>query len=272
MQSKLRRRIHEVVFEADTPSGKFFDIFLLVAIVLSVIVVMLESVSNIAENHKTILIYLEWTFTIIFTLEYILRIYSIGKPLKYMFSFYGIIDLLSTIPTYLSFFFVGSHGLLILRTLRLMRVFRVLKLTRFVGESNNLRDAMKNSWPKIAVFLAFIFGVVMIMGTLMYLIEGGENGFTSIPVSVYWAIVTLTTVGFGDIAPHTPLGQAVASIIMIMGYGIIAVPTGIVSAEMTQIGKVEKQPTPTNTQACKSCSREGHADDAEFCKFCGEKL
>lgn len=269
MRSPFQSKVHEVVFEADTPSGKFFDVFLLFAIILSVIVVMLESVPSIKGEYKDALIVIEWAFTIIFTIEYVLRVISIGKPLKYIFSFYGMIDLLSTIPTYLSLFFAGSHGLLILRTLRLMRVFRVLKLTRFVGESNNLRAAMKHSWPKITVFLAFVFGVVMIMGTLMYLVEGGENGFTSIPVSVYWAIVTLTTVGFGDIAPSTPLGQFLASIIMIMGYGIIAVPTGIVTAEMS---KKPKRPIPTNTQSCPSCAKEGHADDAEFCKFCGEEL
>jgi len=272
MQSKLRQRIHEVVFEADTPSGKFFDVFLLVAILISVIVVMLESVPSIAQNHKTALVYLEWTFTIIFTVEYVLRIYSIKKPFKYIFSFYGIIDLLSTIPTYLSFFIVGSHSLLVFRTLRLMRVFRVLKLTRFVGEFDNMAKAMRKSRAKIIVFLVFVFGVVMIMGTVMYLIEGEENGFTSIPRSVYWAIVTLTTVGYGDIAPQTALGQSIASIIMVMGYGIIAVPTGIVSAEMVQVAKEEKQTIPTNTQSCKSCSREGHADDAEYCKYCGEAL
>lgn len=259
--------LHEVIYEADTRAGKLFDIILLIAILSSVLFVMLESVNEIELKYGNILNVGEWILTILFSIEYILRIISIKKPSKYIFSFYGIIDFLSTIPKYLSIFFIGTHSLVALRALRLLRVFRILKLARFIGESNNFIKALKASKAKIAVFLFFVLILCMILGTIMYLIEGGENGFTSIPRSVYWAVVTLTTVGYGDIAPHTPFGQFVASIIMVLGYGIIAVPTGIVTSEMTKVNDIN-----LNTQSCPNCSHGEHNDDAIFCSHCGSKL
>lgn len=264
-----KEKIHEIIYEADTPAGKLFDLVLLIIILASILLVMLESVKPIYENYSDILNISEWVITIFFSIEYIARIISVKKPSRYIFSFYGIIDLLSTIPKYLSLFIIGSHSLVVLRALRLMRVFRILKLTRYIGESTNFVRALKKSRAKIAVFLSFVLILCIILGTVMYLVESDESGFTSIPRSVYWAIVTLTTVGYGDIAPVTALGQFIASIIMIMGYGIIAVPTGIVSSEMT---KVEKDNIPTNTKACTSCTEEYHRDDAEFCHKCGHQL
>lgn len=262
-----REILHEVIYEADTREGKLFDIVLLMAIIVSIAVVMLESVKEIADTYSSLLNITEWIITILFSAEYILRIVSIKKPSKYIFSFYGIIDFLSTIPKYLSLFFVGTHHLVALRALRLMRVFRILKLARFIGESNNLIRALKASRARISVFLFFVLIVCIILGTVMYLIEGADNGFTSIPRSVYWAIVTMTTVGYGDIAPQTPLGQFIASAIMILGYAIIAIPTGIVSSEMSKAEDID-----LNTQSCPNCSYEGHDDDAIYCYHCGSKL
>ncbi|MCG8184056.1 ion transporter [Tenacibaculum piscium] len=262
-----KEKLHEIIYEADTPAGKLFDIILLIAILASILLVMLESVESINSKHGTLLNISEWIITILFSVEYIIRVISIKKPAKYIFSFYGVIDLLSTIPKYLAIFFTGTHSLVALRALRLLRIFRILKLARFVGESNNFMKALKASRTKITVFLFFVLILSVILGTVMYLIEGGENGFTSIPRSVYWAIVTLTTVGYGDIAPHTPFGQFVASIIMILGYGIIAVPTGIVSSEMVKVNDLN-----LNTQSCPNCSHEGHDDNAIFCNHCGNKL
>ncbi len=266
--SGWRKSLHQIVYEADTFAGKVFDISLLILILLSVIAVMLESVTSINEKYQDALIFAEKFFTIVFSIEYLARIIAISKPRKYIFSFYGIIDFISTIPGYI-IFFGGGTPLLALRSLRLLRVFRILKLARYLKEARTLRKALIQSRPKITVFLFAVLMVTIIMGTIMYLIENAEAGFTSIPRSIYWAIVTLTTVGYGDIAPATPLGQAIASMIMIIGYAIIAVPTGIVSAE---ISKSSNDSTSTNTQACMSCSKEGHEDDAEFCKHCGEKL
>jgi len=263
-----KEKIHEIIYEADTKKGKFFDVVLLFAIIASILLVMLESVKSFDEKYHTFLNIAEWFITILFSLEYILRVFSIKKPLKYIFSFYGIIDFLSTIPKYLSFVLVGSHHLIALRALRLLRVFRILKLGRYIGASNKLMVALKASKAKISVFLFFVVIVCLILGTLMYMIEGEENGFTSIPRSVYWAIVTLTTVGYGDIAPHTPLGQFVASAIMVLGYGIIAIPTGIVTSELTKTNL----DIHTNTQTCPSCAAEMHKDNAEFCYKCGCKL
>lgn len=260
-------KLHEVIYEADTAKGKLFDVILLIAIVTSVVLVMLESVASFQYKYSNYFNIAEWIFTVLFSIEYILRIIAIKRPIKYIFSFYGIIDLLSTIPKYLSLSFVGTHSLIALRALRLLRVFRILKLARYVGASNNFIKALKASKTKIAVFLFFVFILCIILGTIMYLIEGGKNGFTSIPRSIYWAIVTLTTVGYGDIAPQTPLGQLIASVIMILGYGIIAVPTGIVSSEMVKTGDLH-----LNTQACPNCSYEGHTDNAIFCYHCGHKL
>ncbi|MGB0879008.1 MAG: ion transporter [Polaribacter sp.] len=268
-KSSWRNRLREIIYEADTRAGRLFDVVLLIAILASIVFVMLESVESFDKEYHTFLNIAEWVITILFSIEYVLRIISIKKPLKYVFSFYGIIDLLSTIPKYLSFILVGSHNLAALRALRLLRVFRILKLARYIGASNRLLVALKASRAKIAVFIFFIIIICIILGTIMYMIEGEENGFTSIPRSVYWAIVTLTTVGFGDIAPHTPFGQLIASVIMILGYGIIAIPTGIVSSEMT---KVHKNNIDTNTKSCANCAIESHKDNADFCYNCGSKL
>lgn len=265
-KSSWKFKLHEIIYEADTPAGKLFDVILLIAIIFSILLVMLESIESFDNKHHTFLNVSEWVITVLFSIEYILRIVSIKKPSKYIFSFYGIIDLLSTLPKYLSFFIIGSHQLIAFRALRLLRVFRILKLSRYIGASNNLKVALKASKAKIAVFILFIIIICIILGTLMYMIEGAENGFTSIPRSVYWAIVTLTTVGFGDIAPQTPLGQLIASVIMILGYGIIAIPTGIVSTEIARTS------LDTNTQNCPNCSAEKHKDGAAFCYKCGGKL
>ncbi len=264
-----RDKMHDIIYEADTPMGKLFDIVLLLFIVASIVVVMLESVASIHVKHEVLLNYAEWVITILFTLEYMARIISIKKPKSYIFSFYGIIDLLSTIPKYLSFFFIGAHALVVLRALRLLRIFRVLKLARFIGESENLAKALHASKAKILVFLLAVLSLSVILGSFMYLIEANQDsGFDNIPRSVYWAIVTLTTVGYGDIAPVTPLGQLIASIIMILGYGIIAVPTGIVSAEYTS-SRIKEH---VNTQSCPYCMAVDHHDTAEFCYECGRKL
>ena len=246
--------------------GKIFDVILLILIIFSIILVMLESVKEIDKVYHKVLYYGEWIITIFFTIEYIARIITVKKPSKYIFSFYGIIDFVSTIPLYLSFFIVGSQTLLTVRALRLLRVFRILKVTRYVGESNKLVTALKNSRVKIFVFLFAVIIIAIISGTLMYLIEGEESGFRNIPVSVYWTIVTLTTVGYGDIAPITPLGQLIASFIMILGYGILAVPTGIVSAEYTRSSGNKVH---LNTQACRNCNEKRHNDDAKYCHNCG---
>jgi voltage-gated potassium channel len=264
-----KSRLHEIIYEADTKEGKLFDVVLLILIIASIIVVMLESVKSYSEQYGDFLNIAEWIITILFTIEYFARIIAIKKPSQYIFSFFGVIDFLSTIPKYLAIFFVGSHALVALRALRLMRVFRILKLTRFIGASNNLMLALKASKAKIFVFLSFVVVLCIILGTIMYMIEGEENGFTSIPRSVYWAIVTMTTVGYGDIAPHTPFGQFIASLIMILGYGIIAIPTGIVSAEMT---KADNDIVQINTQSCPNCSAATHRDEAEFCYECGHNL
>lgn len=265
-----KNKLHEIIYEADTPSGKLFDVVLLIFILLSIILVMLESVDYIGNKYYGILNILEWIITILFTFEYIARIICVKKPKAYIFSFYGIIDFLSTIPKYLSLFFVGTHSLVAIRALRLLRVFRILKLTRYIGESTNFGRALKRSRVKVAVFLSFVLVLCIILGTVMYLIEGDkDSGFSSIPRSVYWAIVTLTTVGYGDIAPVSALGQSIASLIMILGYGIIAIPTGIVTSEMT---KSERNNIPKNTQSCTNCMESYHTDDAQFCHKCGHPL
>ena len=281
-----RDKLHEIIYEADTPSGKLFDVVLLIAILVSIVFVMLESVNSIdARFHKELDI-AEWVITILFTLEYIARIICVRRPFKYIFSFYGIIDLLSTIPKYISLFLAGTHALVALRALRLLRVFRILKLARYLGASNHLIIAIKASRAKIGVSLFAVMIASIIFGTVMYMIEGEENGFTNIPKSIYWCIVTLTTVGFGDITPATPLGQFIAAIIMIMGYGIIAVPTGIVSAEFTKavdedkkdqerLSDEEKAQLSTvhlNTQCCSNCLAENHQDGAKYCYNCGHDL
>jgi len=273
--NNLKSKLHTIIYEADTPMGKLFDVVLLILILVSVILVMLESVASIDTHYHDFLYFGEWVITIFFTIEYILRIITVKKASNYIFSFYGIIDFLSTIPLYLSFILAGSNALLAVRALRLLRVFRILKITRYMGEANKLNKALRDSKPKIFVFLFAVLILSIIAGTIMYLVEGEQSGFVSIPISVYWCIVTLTTVGFGDIAPVTPLGQFIAAIIMIMGYGIIAVPTGIVSAEYAS-KKTTTLDDPeyihVNTQSCQNCNENNHQDNAEFCHKCGSTL
>jgi len=259
--------MHEVIFEADTVAGKRFDVLLLVVIGLSVLAVCLESVAELRSRYGVELRVAEWIFTIVFTLEYIARLMAVRRPARYATSFFGLVDLLAILPTYLSLFVPGAQSLLVIRALRLLRVFRILKLTHYLGEAQLLRAAVRGSLRKIIVFLGTVLTVVLIAGAVMYVVEGEVNGFTSIPVAVYWAVVTMTTVGFGDIVPQTVLGRILASMLMIMGYGLIAVPTGIVAVE---IGEATR--TSTNTQVCPSCAAEGHANDAIYCKYCGAKL
>jgi voltage-gated potassium channel len=255
--SPWRERLFEIIFEADTPLGKAFDLALLVAIVLSVVAVLLESVKEIRADYGAALLLVEWFFTLLFTVEYLLRLTCVRRPLVYAGSFYGVVDLLAIVPTYLSVFFAGTQSLIVIRALRLLRVFRVLKLAYFVGEAALLQAAVRASVRKILVFLGAVTTLIVIVGTLMYLIEGEKSGFTNIPQSIYWAVVTMTTVGYGDIAPQTVLGKLVASAVMIVGYGIIAVPTGIVTVELAGV-----QRRRFSTRACSGCSFKGHDPDA----------
>lgn len=264
-----QKKMHEIIYEADTPAGKTFDVVLLVLILLSVFAVVLESVDGLRADYGRLLRGIEWGLTILFSIEYILRMISIGRPRRYVLSGLGIIDLMAIVPTYLSIFFTGGQSLLVIRALRLLRVFRVLKLARFVGEASMLGQAMRASARKIIVFLVFLLTMIVIIGALMYLIEGKASGFNNIPVSIYWTVVTMTTVGYGDIAPQTVFGRFVASIVMILGYGIIAVPTGILTRELAQDGL---RALPVSTQTCQQCAREGHDADAAHCKHCGAVL
>lgn len=263
-----RRRLYIIIFESDTPGGKAFDVVLLVLILLSILTVILESVASIQAAYGAELYMLEWFFTICFTAEYVLRIISAGYPWRYIFSFFGLVDLLSVLPSYLSLLYSGTRFLLVIRGLRLLRIFRVLKLTRYLGEAETLQMALRNSVYKIIVFIGAVLVVVVIIGAMMYMVEGPENGFTDIPTSIYWAIVTITTVGFGDITPLTPAGKFLASLLMLLGYGIIAVPTGIVSAELTKADRAQYP----SVSACARCKPEDHAPDAGFCRFCGATL
>jgi voltage-gated potassium channel len=265
--NKWQSRLQEIIFEADTRAGKIFDICLIITILLSVITVMLDSVKQINFVHGQLLTKLEWIFTIIFTVEYILRLISVGRPLRYATSFFGIIDLLAFLPTYFSLLFPGSQYFLVIRIVRLLRIFRILKLVQYLREARLLTKALRASGRKVAVFLFTVLILAAIFGSMMYVIEGEENGFTSIPMSIYWTIVTLTTVGYGDISPQTGIGQTLASIIMILGYSIIAVPTGIVTVEVAQTYKAS-----LSTQVCPQCSAEGHDDDADYCNHCGAHL
>lgn len=264
---KLRVRLHTIIHEADTPAGRIFDICLLTLILISIAAVMLESVAGIRLEYGTELATTEWIITALFTLEYIGRLITVRRPLKYVLSFYGVIDLLATLPSYIDLLFPGWHFLVALRAIRLLRVFRILKLAHFVGASNLLVVALRKSRIKIAVFLFTVVVLCVILGTIMYMVEGSEGGFTNIPISIYWTIVTLTTVGFGDITPITPLGQFISGVIMILGYGIIAVPTGIVTSEIVSHGKANN-----NTQACPDCGTNNHIDGANFCYHCGARL
>ena len=265
-----KAKLHEIIYEADTPEGKWFDIALIGLILISIILVVLESVESFDHQFHQILYVAEWMITILFSIEYIARFLSINKPLKYVFSFYGIVDLLSTIPLYLSFIFPGSQVLIVIRAIRLLRLFRILKMVKFIGEARKLKEALWNSRTKITVFIFTIVVLSVIIGTVMYLIEGKEAGFISIPKGIYWTIITMTTVGYGDIVPLTALGQTIAAIVMVMGYGIIAVPTGIVSAEFYKQNKFYK--IHTNTQACPNCNAQNHNDHAKFCYNCGNYL
>ena len=263
-----KERLHEIIFEADTPAGKLFDVILLVAILLSVGIVMLETTPTYGKKYHDVLYAAEWVLTGFFTIEYILRLYVVDKPMRYAKSFYGIIDLLAILPTYLSVFVVGAQSLLVIRALRLLRVFRVMKMVNYLGQGRQITVAMRRSAPKIALFCYFVIIMVTILGSVMYVVEGGVNEqYDSVPRSIYWAIVTLTTVGYGDISPITSLGQTIAAMVMILGYAVIAVPTGIVSAELVKMPKSE-----LNTVCCKNCGGEGHAHDAHYCKYCGGDL
>lgn len=266
-RARWREMLHEVIFEADTPAGKGFDILLIASILISVAAVMLDSMGGVRMQYGRVLYIAEWFFTVLFTVEYLLRLLCVGRPQKYAVSFYGVVDLLAVVPTYLSLVLPGAQYLLVIRILRILRIFRILKLVPYLGEARLLMAALRASGRKIAVFLYTVLTLVVLFGSLMYVIESQTPGFTSIPRSIYWTIVTLTTVGYGDISPQTSLGQALASVVMILGYGIIAVPTGIVTVEMSQTFRHK-----VSTQACPECSAEGHDADARHCKYCGARL
>ena len=267
-----RARLHEVIFEADTKQGRRFDIVLIIAILASVVVVALDSVQTMPAWTDTLFVILEWFFTILFTIEYVLRIISVRKPWRYIFSFYGIVDLLSILPTYVGLFVPNAHELMVIRLLRLLRIFRVFKLVRFLGEADALRRAFYSSRHKIAVFLTAVLIIITIMAALMHIVEynAGNEDFSSLPQSMYWAIVTMTTVGYGDITPITTLGKFLSALMMLIGYSMIIVPAGILSAEI--FTETQRHARRSNTQHCPSCSRDGHEYDAIYCKFCGELL
>lgn len=265
--SGWRARLHEIIYETDTPAGKLFDATLIAAIVMSVILVMLDSVSWINASYGDAIYAAEWFFTILFTIEYVLRLACVARPARYAASFFGVIDLMAIIPTYLDLLVPGGRYLLVIRVLRVLRIFRTFGLFSYLNEGMYIVQAMKASRKKISVFLLTVLTLVVVLGSLMYLIEGAENGFTSIPRSVYWAIVTMTTVGYGDLAPKTNLGMGLASVVMILGYAILAVPTGIVTVEMVHASTSRK-----STQSCPSCCCEGHDADAAYCKLCGGRL
>jgi voltage-gated potassium channel len=261
-----RHKLYVIIFEADTPAGKWFDLILIAAVLLSVVTVILDSVASIASQYQSTLNILEWFFTILFTIEYIARLSCVRHPTRYARSFFGIIDLLTILPSYLELFLPGAHFLTDVRLLRLLRIFRILKLVSFINEYRQLGSALAASRRKIMIFLSVVLIVTFLLGTLMYAVEGSANGFTSIPVSVYWAITTITTVGFGDISPKTDLGRFITSLMMLLGWGILAVPTGIISAE------ISAQKTKPTTRTCPSCLIEGLDEDAKYCKNCGATL
>ncbi len=262
-----RGRLHEIIFGAETPAGKAFDVLLIASIVISVLVVMLDSVRSLNAQYGSFFYKVEWFFTLLFTCEYLLRLLCIARPLKYAASFFGIIDLLAIIPTYLSLILPGAQYLLVIRIIRVLRIFRILKLAHYIGEANLLLQALRASSRKITIFLFTVLTLIIIFGSLIYIIEGEANGFTSIPRSIYWAIVTMTTVGYGDISPKTNLGQTLAALVMISGYSIIAVPTGIVSAEISQ-----RSNRRIRTRPCPDCGSRDHDPAAVYCQYCGEKL
>jgi voltage-gated potassium channel len=266
--SGLRRRLYTIIFESDTPAGFRFDMVLIAAILLSIVVVILDSVQSINAQHGRVMDVLEWLFTLLFTVEYLSRLYCVQRPIQYATSFYGIIDLLSIVPAYLALFMPESYAFLDIRILRLLRIFRILKLTLYVAEYVTLMEALRASRRKIMIFISVVLMLDLLLGTMMYVVEGPANGYTSIPVAMYWAIVTMTTVGYGDITPHTNLGKLISSMMMLLGWGILAVPTGIVTSEMTARRFIR----PTTTRTCEQCESEGHEADAKFCKDCGARL
>jgi voltage-gated potassium channel len=266
----IRHTLYQVIYQSHTPAGKGFDIALMIVILASVLIIVLDSVAEISQQYGELLAAAEWLFTTLFTIEYILRIFCIHRPLKYIASFYGIIDLLSIVPSYISLFIPGSHYLQVIRIMRVLRVFRVLKLVRFINQSNMLLNALLASRLKITIFLFTISTLLVVFGSAMYLIEGPEHGFTNIPVSIYWAVVTLTTVGFGDITPQTVLGRAISAVVMVIGYAIIAVPTGIFTAELSR--EMKKQNHSLDQRICLKCRKLGHETDANYCRVCGTEL
>lgn len=263
----LKDRVRIIIFEAHTPLGKAFDVALIISILASVLAVLLDSVSDLHQAYGTFFLTMEWIFTILFTVEYLVRLWCIENTARYARSFYGIVDLLGILPTYISLFVADTQYLLVIRILRVLRVFRVLRMVRYVGEAELLTQALIASRRKITVFISSVLALVVIFGSFMYLIEGEEHGFTSIPRSIYWAVITMTTVGYGDVTPQTPLGQALATMVMIMGYGIIAVPTGIMTLEISEAHK-----RAANTRTCKVCAVEGHVREATYCWRCGAHL
>ena len=267
-----RARVHEIIFGIDTPAGRAFDIGLVVAILLSILVVVLDSVPAIGGPYAQPMYALEWFFTLLFTVEYAARLATVRYPLRYAMSFYGVIDLLSLVPTYISLLLPGSEALLDIRILRLLRVLRIFKLTLYFEEYTRLGEALAASRRKIMVFLSVVLMAVLILGTVMYVVEGPEHGYTSIPTAMYWAVVTMTTVGYGDITPHTNLGKGIASFMMLLGWGILAVPTGIVTAEMTARRTDRRHGPPRSERACEECGATGHEGRARFCKDCGATL
>lgn len=271
-QSAAQKKIYEVIFGYESKAGRWFDILLMLFIVSSVSAVLLDSVASIHDRFGGLLYRLEIAFTILFTVEYILRLYSTPDKMRYVFSFYGIVDLLSILPTYIAFFYPSAVYLIVVRIMRVLRVFRILKLLRYMGEANMLYTALLQARRKIFVFLFSVVTLIIIFGALMFIIEGGENGFDNIPQSIYWAIVTITTVGYGDIAPQTPLGQFIAAIAMICGYAIIAVPTGIIGAELMQQVQERGKAPKTQDSECTSCKATGHDLDARHCKYCGNLI
>ena len=261
--NSLKQKIYTIIFEHDTRYGKLFDVWLIIFVLLSVIVVMLESISVYKANYYNLFEIVEWFFTIAFSIELLLRLYCVEKKLNYVFSFFGVVDIVSILPTYLSIFIPGAQSFIVFRALRMLRIFRILKLQKYTLAGSNLQSALSASRPKITVFLGFVLTIVLIVGALMYLIESRDSGFTSIPKSVYWAIVTMTTVGYGDITPQTPLGQLLSSFLMIVGYGVLAVPTGIVSVEMAKVDMALE---------CRSCGSIINKNTAKFCEHCGIKV